>query len=212
MRQQPWGRNFGARIYCAQIPGKAAHHAGRHLLDSLRTAATHADAVKLVPHAWLPWSYWLPERNGHPSDVVFLFYLPTRHGAVRGVLNQNTVLAELEMFFIAYNLIRCLIVQASREYAADIQRLSFKGTVDGVRQFSIAIVQARSRKKQAELMGALIHAIPTDMVPERLGRREPRAVKRRPKPCAWLTQPRHKFKDSQHRNRYRKNNPRTIRA
>jgi hypothetical protein len=119
---------------------------------------------------------------------------------------------ELEMFFIAYNLIRCLIVQASREYAADIQRLSFKGTVDGVRQFSIAIVQARSRKKQAELMGALIHAIATDIVPERLGRREPRAVKRRPKPCAWLTQPRHKFKDSQHRNRYRKNNPRKIRA
>jgi len=115
---------------------------------------------------------------------------------------------ELEMFFIAYNLIRCLMVQASREFEVDIQRLSFKGTVDGVRQFSIAIVQARSRKKQTELMGALIHAIATDLVPQRPGRREPRAVKRRPKPCAWLTQPRHKFKDSQHRNRYWKNKPR----
>jgi hypothetical protein len=119
---------------------------------------------------------------------------------------------ELEMFFIAYNLIRCLIVQASREYAADIQRLSFKGTVDSVRQFSIAIVQARSRKKQTELIDALIHAIATDLVPERPGRREPRAVKRRPKPCAWLTKPRHKFKDSQHRNRYWKNKPKKTKA
>jgi hypothetical protein len=119
---------------------------------------------------------------------------------------------ELEMFFIAYNLIRCLMVQASWQYEADLQRLSFKGTVDGIRQFSIAIVQARSRKKQTELMDALIHAIASDRVPERPGRREPRAVKRRPKPCAWLTQPRHQFKDSQHRNRYWKNRPRKTRG
>jgi hypothetical protein len=127
-------------------------------------------------------------------------------------LSPKMIHKELEMFFIAYNLIRCLMVQASQEYATDIQRLSFKGTVDGVRQFSIAIAQARSHKKQTELMGALIHAIATDRVPERPGRREPRAVKRRPKPCAWLTKPRHKFKDSQHRNRYWKNKPRTTRA
>src|SRR5439155_25735981 len=41
---------------------------------------------------------------------------------------------ELEMFFVAYNLIRCLMIQAGREYEVEIQRLSFKGTVDGVRQ------------------------------------------------------------------------------
>ena len=34
---------------------------------------------------------------------------------------------ELEMFFIAYNLIRCLMVQASRDYQVDLQRLSFQG-------------------------------------------------------------------------------------
>src|SRR5207245_6892940 len=42
---------------------------------------------------------------------------------------------ELEMFFIAYNLIRCLMIQASQEYKVEVQRLSFKGTVDGVHQF-----------------------------------------------------------------------------
>jgi hypothetical protein len=115
---------------------------------------------------------------------------------------------ELEMFFIAYNLIRCLMVRASREHEVDIQRLSFKGTVDAVRQFSVAIAQARSGKKQRELIGKLLQSIAADLVPERPGRREPRAVKRRPKPGAWLTQPRHKFKDSQHRNRDWQNKPR----
>jgi hypothetical protein len=119
---------------------------------------------------------------------------------------------ELEMFFIAYNLIRCLMIQASQEYEVEIQRLSFKGTVDGVRQFSVAIAQARSRKKQKQLINQLLQTIAEDLVPDRPGRREPRAVKRRPKPGAWLTKPRHKFKDSQHRNRYWKNKPRKTRA
>jgi len=119
---------------------------------------------------------------------------------------------ELEMFFIAYNLIRCLMLRASQQYEADIQRLSFKGTVDSVRQFSVAIAQARSGKKQKQLIDKLLQTIAADSVPERPGRREPRAVKRRPKPCAWLTRPRHKFKDSQHRNRYWKNKPRKTRA
>src|SRR6266436_437575 len=119
---------------------------------------------------------------------------------------------ELEMFFIAYNLIRCLMLRASQEYEADIQRLSFKGTVDSVRQVSVAIDQARSGKKQKQLIDKLLQTIAADSVPERPGRREPRAVKRRPKPCAWLTRPRHKFKDSQHRNRYWKNKPRKTRA
>ena len=119
---------------------------------------------------------------------------------------------ELEMFFIAYNLIRALMIQASRNHEVQNQRLSFKGSVDGVRQFSLAIAQARSRKKQKELIDKLFATMAADLVPARPGRREPRAVKRRPKPCAWLTKPRHRFKDVQHRNRYWKNKPRKTRA
>jgi len=119
---------------------------------------------------------------------------------------------ELEMFFIAYNLIRCLMIQASREHEVKVQRLSFKGSVAAVRQFSMAIAQARSRRKQKELIDKLLQTIAADLVPDRPGRREPRAVKRRPKPCAWLTKPRHKFKDAQHRNRYWQNKPKKTRA
>jgi hypothetical protein len=119
---------------------------------------------------------------------------------------------ELEMFFVAYNLIRILMLQASRHYHVDVQRLSFKGTVDSVRQFSVAIAQARSRKMQKQLITKLLENLAADLVPERPGRREPRAVKRRPKPCTYLTQPRHKYKDRQHRNRYWKSNPRKRKA
>jgi len=115
---------------------------------------------------------------------------------------------ELEMFFIAYNLIRSLMLQASRDYQVDLQRLSFQGTVDSTRQFTAALAQARSEKKQKELIMTLLQTIAADLVPDRPNRREPRAVKRRPKPCAYLTKPRHLFKDSPHRNRYWKNNPR----
>ncbi len=115
---------------------------------------------------------------------------------------------ELEMFFIAYNLIRCLMIQAARAYQVDLHRLSFQGTVDSTRQFSAALAQARSGKRQKQLIRDLLKAIAADLVPHRPGRREPRAVKRRPNPCAYLTKPRHEFKDSQHRNRYWKNKPR----
>jgi hypothetical protein len=112
---------------------------------------------------------------------------------------------ELELFFIAYNLIRCLMAEAGTIYDVPMERLSFKGTVDSVRQFSVAIAQARSRKKQKQLIADLLAIIARDQVPDRPGRREPRAVKRRPKPYQLLNRPRHLMKEIDHRSKYRKN-------
>jgi hypothetical protein len=111
---------------------------------------------------------------------------------------------ELEMFFIAYNLIRCLMAQAATLHDVPMERLSFKGTVDSVRQFSVAIAQARSRKKQKQLIAQLLEIVARDEVPDRPGRREPRAVKRRPKPYQLLNRPRHLMKELSHRSKYRK--------
>jgi hypothetical protein len=44
--------------------------------------------------------------------------------------------------------------------------------------------------------------IPEDLVPDRPGRREPRAVKRRPKPYPRLTCHRRRFQEIRHQNRY----------
>ena len=122
-------------------------------------------------------------------------------------LSPKMVHKELEMFFIAYNAIRYLMVQAAETHGVAIQRLSFKGTVDSVRQFSAALAQARSRKKKNRLLARLLELIAADQVPERPGRREPRAVKRRPKPFQKLNRPRHLMKEMLHRSKYRKNGP-----
>jgi hypothetical protein len=114
---------------------------------------------------------------------------------------------ELEMFFIAYNLIRALMAEAGTSHDVPLERLSFKGTVDAVRQFSVAIAQAPSRKKQQQLIAHLLASIARDQLPERPGRREPRAVKRRPKPYQLLNRPRHSMKELSHRSKYRKNRP-----
>jgi hypothetical protein len=119
---------------------------------------------------------------------------------------------ELEMFFIAYNLIRALMMEAGALHEAPVERLSFKGTVDSVRQFSVALAQAPSRKKQKQLIRRLLEIIARDQVPDRPGRQEPRAVKRRPKPHPLLNRPRHQFKEISHRNRYWKNNPRKSKS
>ena len=81
-------------------------------------------------------------------------------------LSPKMVHKELEMFLIAYNLIRCLMARASAINDAPLERLSFKGTVDAARQFSAAIAQARSKKKQNELIDQLLEIIALDQVPE----------------------------------------------
>ena len=115
---------------------------------------------------------------------------------------------ELEMFFIAYNLIRCLIADAGVINDVELDRMSFKGTVDSVRQFSLAIAQARSKKEQQRLILELLEVIARDQVPDRPDRIEPRAVKRRPKAFPLLNKPRDQYQEIFHRNRYWKSNPR----
>jgi hypothetical protein len=111
---------------------------------------------------------------------------------------------ELEMYLIGYNLIRCLMTEAAALHGQPLEQLSFKGSVDAVRQYSPLIARARSDKKQRRLVKDLLRLLALDLVPERPGRREPRAVKRRPKPYPLLTEPRQSFQEIPHRSRYRK--------
>jgi hypothetical protein len=111
---------------------------------------------------------------------------------------------ELEVFLIGYNFVRSLMLEAAAINFVALDRMSFKGTVDSLRQFSLAIAQARSKKKQHQLRNQLLEVIAADPVPERPGRSEPRAIKRRPKTYARLNHPRHVMKVIPHRNNYRK--------
>lgn len=114
---------------------------------------------------------------------------------------------ELWMHLIGYNLIRAVMLETVRKHDVPLERLSFKGSVDSVRQFSLALGKAKTKRKAAALVRTLLLVLAKDLVPYRPNRREPRAVKRRPKPYALLNKPRHQYKETPHRGKYRKNKP-----
>ncbi len=119
---------------------------------------------------------------------------------------------ELLACLIAYNIIRCVMAEAAEFHGVELERISFKGAVDALRQYSAAIAQARNRKLRLQLWRDLILNLARDLVPFRPDRREPRAVKRRPKAYPLLNRPRRKFIEISHRSRYWKGRPRNYRG
>ncbi len=112
---------------------------------------------------------------------------------------------ELYAHLVAHNLIRCTMAQAATQHPVALDRISFKGTLDALRQFTQAMSQARTKRKRAELWAKLLQTLAEDLVPQRPGRREPRAVKRVKNKYPRLSQPRHRFTDRPKRNRRRTN-------
>jgi hypothetical protein len=109
---------------------------------------------------------------------------------------------EIRMHFLVHNLIRRLMLEAARRYLVPLERVSFAGTLAAARRFGEALLQARSERCRHDLREELFRVIAHDLVPDRPGRREPRAVKRRPKPYPRLMCHRRKFREIQHQNRY----------
>lgn len=111
---------------------------------------------------------------------------------------------EVLMHTISYNLVRAIMQQAANEHKVDLGRISFKGTLDTVRNWSSQIEAARGKpkkQKQKELLTTMYEIIAKDKVLLRPDREEPRAKKRRAKNYQLMTKPRHEMKYSGHRNR-----------
>lgn len=127
---------------------------------------------------------------------------------------QSPDMAEKELlaYLVAHNLIRCVMAEAVARYSVELDRMSFKGSVDALRQYSEAIGRARNRKVRRQLWEDLLVNLARDLVPHRPNRLEPRALKRRPKPYPLLNQPRRRFREIPHRNRYWKGRPRNYRG
>jgi hypothetical protein len=66
------------------------------------------------------------------------------------------------------------------------------------------MAQAKSNRKRRLLWTELLRTLAADLVPERLGRREPRAVKRKRNKYPRLACPRSKFRDRLKRGDRRK--------
>jgi hypothetical protein len=126
-------------------------------------------------------------------------------------LSPDMAQKELLAYLVAHNLIRCVMAQAVARYQVPLERLSFKGSLDALRQYSAAIAQAPNRKLRRQLWEDLLLNLARDLVPLRPNRREPRAVKHRPKAYPLLNRPRRQFVEISHRSRYWKGRPRIYR-
>jgi len=101
---------------------------------------------------------------------------------------------EIVMHAIAYNLIRALMQQAAALYHVPIERLSFKGSVDTLRQWVETLNAASGKpREQARLFNQLLQILAEDIVPYRPERAEPRVRKRRPKAYPLMTRPRREY-------------------
>ena len=109
---------------------------------------------------------------------------------------------EIVMHAIAYNLIRALMQDIAQQQQVSVQRLSFKGTVDALRQWRELFEGAQNQPRAAGKLRRLFYqSIAADLLPERRDRSEPRAVKRRPKNFRLLTKPRHEMLVERHRQK-----------
>lgn len=109
---------------------------------------------------------------------------------------------ELQIHLIVYNLVRALMQKAAHGHDVSLARISFKGTLDTLRQWSEVIHASSGQpRKQSLLISDMLRLIALDTLPHRPGRSEPRARKRRPKNFHLLTRPRHQMGNLSHRNR-----------
>ena len=108
------------------------------------------------------------------------------------------------MHLIAYNCIRRLMLEAANKKSVTLRRISFKGSVQALRQWEPHLNQGKmSRDDRTRLIRLLTDSIAGNIAPDRPGRSEPRAVKRRPKNYQRLNKPRHEMKEIQQRSKYR---------
>jgi hypothetical protein len=101
---------------------------------------------------------------------------------------------EIVMHALAYNLIRALMQDIAHSYQVPAQGLSFKGTMDALRQWRELFENVKSQvRTTCKLRRLFYQSIASDLLLKRPGRSEPRAVKRRPKNFRLLTKPRHEM-------------------
>lgn len=198
-------KSMSAQDYAA-LPGQLTLREMRFIVA---TPGMRTTSITLVTTLLDPQQYSLEELAGLylMRWKVELFFDDIKTAMGMDVLrckSPEMIAREILMHRIAYNLIRALIHDASAIHHVEVWRISFKGSVDRLRQWAWPIAMASSKTKRAQLIERLLATIASDKVPLRPERREPRVKKRRPKAYQWMTKPRHEMKEIPHRTKYTK--------
>lgn len=117
--------------------------------------------------------------------------------------SPSMIRKELLMHFIVYNCLRLLMLKAADKADVSVRLISFKASVQALRQWEPLLKSELSTQEQARLLSLLCDSIAASVIRLRPGRREPRCKKRRPKNYQRMTKPRHEMQETPHRSKYR---------
>jgi hypothetical protein len=140
------------------------------------TAYTRDDLAELYHHRW--------RVELSIRDIKQTLGMEVLRGKTPEMLRR-----EIWAHLLAYNLVRQVIAQAARERDVSPRRISFAGAQQTLDAFRVAL-QFGGGESWVRKVEALLWAIGGHPVGGRLGRCEPREVKRRPKSYRRLTRPR----------------------
>lgn len=126
--------------------------------------------------------------------AIELFFRDIKQALGMDVLRCRTppmVEKEIVMHALAYNLIRALMQDIAQSHDLAVSRLSFKGTMDALRQWQELFEGGQHHPRRVRHLRQMFYqTVAEDALPVRPDRSEPRAVKRRPKNFRLLTKPR----------------------
>jgi hypothetical protein len=160
------GERLPATVQVRELRYRTPQRGHRTRVITLVTTLLDSEAYPANDLAELYLGRWQTEVNfRHLKTTMGMEVLHCKH--VDGVLK------ELHMFAIAYNLVRLVMVEASRRQETPLDRISF---VDALRWL-------RDVKPGTDLTELVVN-------PSRPDRVEPRVIKRRMKPYTVMTKPR----------------------
>ena len=129
----------------------------------------------------------------------------TMHMDILRCKSPEMIHKELIIFIIAYNLIRGLIWESALKKGIDPYQISFKEAMVAICHWSLFFTFTGNRNENKKKIEILMLIITTCIKPNRKKhRKEPRAIKRRPKSYQYLTKPRDQFVEIPHRSKYTK--------
>ena len=96
---------------------------------------------------------------------------------------------EIAIYFMAYNLVRSVIAQASMIHKKIPRKISFKGAVQLIIASATTIIKTANQYLMG-MVDTILLAISSNPVGIRKQKPQPRAIKQRPKPYPLLTIPR----------------------
>jgi len=111
---------------------------------------------------------------------------------------------ELFIFFIAYNLIRFIMKDAAESNFSDLEKISFKATVNAIRIWGPIFSQITNQETYDIYYQQFLKIIAYPRCRNKANRSEPRARKKRPKNYQLLMGDRHEFSPIPHRSKYKK--------